>query len=59
MIDVVVTDSKNRIKIVNGWRVVLKMGPILRDTIARSAFPDPNMHKAFKGTEGWKKMGDF
>jgi hypothetical protein len=51
MIDVVVLDSKNQLKIVNEWIVVLKMAQILRDRVARSAFADPNLYKAFKGIE--------
>jgi hypothetical protein len=59
MIDVVVLDDKNRLKIVNGWSIVLKMEQILRDRVARSAFLDPNMYNAFKGTEARRKMGGF
>jgi hypothetical protein len=59
MIDVVVLNSKNQLWIVNGWIVVLKMEKILRDRVARSAFPDPKLYNAFKGTEGWRKMGGF
>jgi hypothetical protein len=36
-----------------------KIAQILRNRIAWSAFPDPNLHNAFKGTEGWRKMGGF
>jgi hypothetical protein len=43
MIDVVVLDSNNRLWIVNEWIVKLKMAPILRDRVARSAFPDPKL----------------
>jgi hypothetical protein len=35
------------------------MGHILRDRVARSAFPDPKLYNAFKGTEDWRKMGGF
>jgi hypothetical protein len=59
MIDVVVLNSKNQLWIVNGWMVQLKMGHILRDRVARSAFPDPKLFNAFKGTEGWRKIGGF
>jgi hypothetical protein len=59
MIDVVVLDSKNQLKIVNGWEIVFKMIQMLRDRVVWSAFPDPNVHKAFKGTEGWRKWEDF
>jgi hypothetical protein len=59
MIDVVVLNSKNQLWIVNGWMVVLKMGHILRDRVARFAFPDPKLYYSFKGTEDWRKMGGF
>jgi hypothetical protein len=59
MIDIVVLDSKNRLKIVNGWETVYKIAQILRNRVAWSVFPDPNMHKAFQGTEEWRKMGGF
>jgi hypothetical protein len=59
VIDVVVLDSKNRLMIVNWWIAQLKMGQILRDRTAMSMFPDPNVYNAFKGTEGWRKMGGF
>jgi hypothetical protein len=59
MIDVVVLDSNNRLWIVNGWIVKLKMAPILRDRVARSSFPDPKLYNVFKGTEDWRKMGGF
>jgi hypothetical protein len=59
MIDAAVTDEKNRLKILNGWELVYKVAQMLGDRIAWSMYPDPNMHNAFKKTEGWRKMGGY